>query len=37
MAAVTIYSVVIKEGNLPKLAEILIIVIFGGTPSRSTR
>lgn len=30
MAAVTIYSVVIKEGNVPKLLEILLIVIFGG-------
>lgn len=30
MAAVTIFSVVIKEGNVPKLAEILLIVMFGG-------
>lgn len=30
MAAVTIFSVVIKEGNVPKLLEILLIVLFGG-------
>lgn len=30
MAAVTIFSVVIKEGNVPKLLEILLIVAFGG-------
>lgn len=34
MAAVTINSVVIKEGNIPKLAEVLLIVLMGCT-SRS--
>ncbi|GFZ50881.1 hypothetical protein JCM24511_08639 [Saitozyma sp. JCM 24511] len=29
MAAVTINSVVIKEGNIPKLAEVLLIVLMG--------
>jgi hypothetical protein len=36
MAAVTIYTVVIKEGAVPKLIEVLLIVLIGGT-SRLTR
>jgi hypothetical protein len=30
MAATTLYTVVIKEGDLPKLVEILLIVLSGG-------
>ena len=30
MAAVTLYTVIIKEGNLPKLTEVLLIVLIGG-------
>ena len=30
MAAVTLYTVVIKEGAIPKLLEVLLIVFFGG-------
>lgn len=30
MAAVTLYTVVIKEGDLPKLLEVLVIVLIGG-------
>jgi len=30
MAAVTIYTVVIKEGAVPKLLEVLLIVLIGG-------
>ena len=30
MAAVTIYTVVIKEGAIPKLLEVLLIVAIGG-------
>ncbi len=30
MAAVTIYTVVIKEGAIPKLLEVLLIVLIGG-------
>ena len=30
MAAVTIYTVVIKEGAFPKLLEVLSIVLLGG-------
>lgn len=33
MAAVTLYTVIIKEGNLPKLLEVLLIVLIGGTSS----
>jgi len=31
MAAVILYTVVIKEGDLPKLLEVLVIVLIGGT------
>lgn len=31
MAAVTIYTVVIKEGAIPKLLEVLLIVFIGGS------
>jgi hypothetical protein len=31
MAAMIIYTVVIKEGALPKLREIVLIVLFGCT------
>jgi len=34
MAAVTIYTVVIKEGAVPKLLEVLLIVLIGGEDSR---
>lgn len=30
MAAVTLYTVVIKEGAIPKLLEVLLIVLIGG-------
>lgn len=33
MAAVTLYTVIIKEGNLPKLLEVLLIVLIGGMSS----
>ena len=33
MAAVTIYTVVIKEGAVPKLLEVLLIVLIGGEDS----
>jgi hypothetical protein len=32
MAAVTLYTVVIKEGAIPKLLEVLLIVLIGGMP-----
>lgn len=37
MAAVTIFSVVIKEGNIPKLVEIILIVLSGGESLRKTK
>ena len=33
MAAITIYTVVIKEGLIPKLLEVLLIVFFAGALS----
>jgi hypothetical protein len=35
MAAVTLYTVVIKEGAIPKLLEVLLIVLIGGEPNLS--
>lgn len=32
MAAVTLFTVVVKEGGLAKLTEVLLIVVIGGKP-----
>lgn len=31
MAAVTLFTVVVKEGGVAKLTEVLLIVVIGGT------
>ena len=35
MAAVTLFTVVVKEGGIAKLTEVLLIVIIGGMSNAS--